>query len=45
VQDHFSLIVIAIIFLSLLPAVYEVIKARMEKKPGKIPESESEIQG
>lgn len=45
VQDHFSLIVIAIIFLSLLPAVYEVIKARMEKKPGKVPESESEIQG
>ncbi|TLN23490.1 DedA family protein [bacterium] len=32
VQEHFSLIVIAIIFISLLPAVYEVIKARGEKK-------------
>jgi membrane-associated protein len=32
VQNHFSLIVIAIIFISILPAVYEVIKARMEKK-------------
>lgn len=32
VQDHFSLIVIAIIFISVLPAVYEIIKAKMEKK-------------
>lgn len=31
VQDHFGLIVIAIILISVLPAVYEVIKARLSK--------------
>ena len=30
VKNNFSLIVIAIIFISVLPAVYEVVKARME---------------
>ncbi len=32
VQDHFSLVVIAIIILSVMPAVWEVYKARQEKK-------------
>jgi membrane-associated protein len=31
VQDHFGLIVIAIILISVLPAVYEIIKARISK--------------
>ncbi len=42
VQNHFSMIVLAIIFISLLPAVYEVLKARSEKKTKKT-DSEPEI--
>jgi membrane-associated protein len=34
VQDHFSLIVIAIILISVMPAVYEFLKARLQPKPG-----------
>jgi membrane-associated protein len=32
VQENFSLVVIAIILISVLPAVYEILKARAEKK-------------
>lgn len=42
VQKHFSLIVIAIIVISFLPAVYEVVRARMPKKPASA-ETEPEI--
>lgn len=34
VKDNFSLVVIAIILISLVPAVYEFIKGKTEKKPG-----------
>jgi membrane-associated protein len=33
VQDNFSIVVIAIILISVLPAVYEFIKSRREKQP------------
>ncbi len=35
VKNNFSLIVIAIIFISVLPAIYEVVKARMEDQKAK----------
>ena len=38
VKDNFSLVIIAIILISVLPAVYEVIKSR--KKPEKLPDPE-----
>jgi membrane-associated protein len=40
VQKNFSLIVIAIIFISVLPAVYEVVKARLEKPAAPITPAE-----
>lgn len=36
VRDNFSLVIIAIIVISVLPAVYEVIKARQEKRAAEV---------
>lgn len=35
IRDHFSLVVLAIVFISVLPMVYEAIKARQESKQTK----------
>jgi len=33
VQKNFELVIIAIILISVLPAIYEIVKAKLEKKP------------